>query len=77
MEGPAKAAMAAGCTAFKPVFAPANLVSDEAFTLVTAVLNMLVTKVSDTVEASTVAPVINFVAGAFLISLAKALAAVA
>ena len=82
IEGPANAAMAAGCTVLKPVFTPANLVLVDAFISVTALVTMLFTKVSDTVESSTlvaaVAPsVINFVPGAFLISLAKAVAAVA
>ena len=77
IDGPANAAMAAGCTEAKPVFAVANLVSVEALTLVTAVVSMLVTKLSVTEDPATVLPVINFVAGAFLISLAKAVAAVA
>jgi hypothetical protein len=80
MEGPAIAEKAAGCTVLKPVFTPANLVLLDAFMFVIAVLNMLATKVSDTVESSTLVaavlpPVINFVPGAFLISPAKAPAA--
>ena len=89
MEGPAIAEKAAAVTTVLPVsspfkffFTPANLVLLDAFMFVTAVLNMLATKVSDTVESSTLVaavlpPVINFVPGAFLISPAKALAAVA
>ena len=74
MEGAAKAAMAAGCTVFKPVFTPANLALLEAFMLVTALVTMLLTTSSDTTEASTEAPVINLVAGAALMWLAKELA---
>ena len=73
MEGAAKAAMAAGCTEFKPVFTPANLALVEAFMLVTALVTMLLTTSSDTTDASTEAPVINLVAGAALIWLAKEL----
>ena len=82
MDGPAMAAMVAGSTALKPVFTSFNLMLVEAFMLVTAVLSMLVTTSSETVESSTlvaalVPPVINFVPGAFLICPAKAPAAVA
>ena len=75
MDGPAMAAMVAGSTVFKPVFTLANLVLVEAFILVTALDTMLVTMLSVTTEASTEAPVINFVAGSALIFLPKALAA--
>ena len=53
MDGPANAAKAAGCTELIPDETKANLGLVDAFMLVTAVLNMLTTKVSDTVESST------------------------
>ena len=84
MRGPLNVEKAAAVTTVLPVtspfkffFTPSSLELVDVFMLVTAVLNMLDTKAEDTCEASTVAPVINFGAVGFLISPAKALAAVA